>query len=228
MIIEPKDQSSTICLQKSKEIEDDIDLDEEIVIPNWDIYRLNPNQKHTFGKLLQKKEKQKRLREEIDKEYKIIEDAINILTEATRIEVDSSQPILNQLEEAIQKFNEDTDGQDKLVEKTENKLSNKVLEHIAQQISIYQVALSKILVNLETSYTNVSSLFGKLCDVTEFTKEVKDKLSKIDIDLKASAQQLQLDPSSSSAHFKKIRFLIDMQAELLREEERILSTLNDI
>ena len=58
----------------------------------------------------------------------------------------------------------------------------------------------------------MSSIFGKLCDVFEFTKEIKEKLSKIDELLKASAQQLQLDPSSSFAHFKKIRFLTDMQA----------------
>lgn len=87
-------------------------------------------------------------------------------------------------------------------------------------IAINQVELSTILVNLKVSYSNVSSIFENLCDVTKYTKEVKEKLSKIDTDLKASAQQLQLDPSSSFAHYKKIRFLTDMQAELLREEER--------
>ena len=64
---------------------------------------------------------------------------------------------------------------------------NKVLEHIAQQIVI-QVELSTILVNLETSYSDVTSLFGKLCDVLEFTKEIKENLSKIDEDLKATTQ----------------------------------------
>ena len=103
-----------------------------------------------------------------------------------------------------------------------------MLEHIAQQISIHQVELSTILVNLETSCSNVLSLFGKLCDVYEFTKKIKEKFSKIDEDLKASTQQLQLDPSSSSTHFKKIRFLSDMQVEFLREEARIRSTLIDI
>ena len=108
-----------------------------------------------------------------------------------------------QLVDAVQKFNEEIDGQDKLIEKAKKKFDNKVLEHIVHQIAIYQVELSTILVNLETSYSNVSSLFGKLCDVSEFTKEIKDKLSKIDEDMKASAQQLQLNPSSTFAHFKK-------------------------
>ncbi|WP_233357958.1 hypothetical protein, partial [Vibrio cholerae] len=57
------------------------------------------------------------------------------------------------------------------------------------------VLSTPILGNLEASCTNVSSFFGKICDISKFTKEIKDKLSKIDEDLKASAQQLQLDPS---------------------------------
>ena len=182
----------------------------------------------TFGELLHKKAKQQRLREERNKEYQIIEDVKNILAEAIGIEVDNSQPILHQLAEAVQKFYEDTGGQDKLVQKVEEKFDNKVLEHIAQQIAISQVVLSTILGPLETSCANVSSLFGKLCDVPNFTKEIKEKLSKIDEDLKASAQQLQLEPSSSFAHYKKLRFLIDMQVEFLREEARIRSKLIDV
>lgn len=63
-----------------------------------------------FGELLQNKEKQKRLREERNKEFKIIEDAKNIPAEALSIEVDTSQPILYQLVEVVQKYNEDLDG----------------------------------------------------------------------------------------------------------------------
>ena len=140
-----------------------------------------------IGELLQKKAKQQRLSEERDKEYKIIDDAKNILAEAIWVEIDSSQPILFQLVDVIQKFNEDTDGQENLIEKAKKKFNNKVLEHIAQQIAIHQVELSTILVNLKTSCSNVTSLFGNLCDVSKFTKEIKGKLSKIDIDLKASA-----------------------------------------
>ena len=62
-----------IFLGKGKEIEDGIDLDEEIVFLNWDIYKLTPDQMQIFGELLQKKEKQQKLREERDKEYKIID-----------------------------------------------------------------------------------------------------------------------------------------------------------
>ena len=50
--------------------------------------------------------------------------------------MDYTQHILIQLEEAIQKYNEDSSRQDKLIEKTERKFGNKVLEHIAQQIAI--------------------------------------------------------------------------------------------
>ena len=154
-------------------------------------------------------------------QYKIIDDANNILSKAIGIEVDYSQPILLQLAEAVQNFNDDSSGQEKLIERVEKKFDNKVLEHIAQQIAIHQVELSSILTNLETSCTNLTSLFGNMCDVTKFTKEIKRKLTKNDEDIKASAQQLQLDPSLSSACHMKIIFLSDMQAKLLREEARI-------
>ena len=159
---------------------------------------------HIVGELLQKKQKQKKLKEERDKEYKIIDDAKNVLSEAIGIEIDSSQPILLYLAEAMQKFNEESSGHEKLIEKAKKKFDGKVLEHIAQQIAIYQVELSSSLTSLETSCTNLTSLFGKLCDVIEFTKEIRRKLTKIDEDLKDSAQQLQLDPNSSSAHHMKI------------------------
>ena len=85
-----------------------------------------------ISQLLEKKAKQKKLRSERDKEYTIIENARNIITGAIGVEVDSTQQILLQLEEAIQKFNEDSSGQEKLIEKAEKKFNNKVLEHIPQ------------------------------------------------------------------------------------------------
>jgi hypothetical protein len=81
---------------------------------------------------------------------------------------------------------------------------------------------------MENSFNNVTSLFAKLCDVTEYTKGIREKLIKIDEDLKVSAQNLKLDPSSSSSHHLRIKFLSEKQAELLREEARIRTTLVDI
>lgn len=194
-IVETKPELSTRFLGKGKEKEEDIDLDEEIVFPNCHISNLNPDQMHIFGEILQKKAKQQRLREEKKKEFQIIKDAKNILPEALNIEVDTSQISLNWLAEVLQKFNNDLNGQEKLLQRVEKKFENKILELIAQKISIHQVELSTILGSLETSCNNVSLLFDKLCDISIFTKEIKDKLLKIDEDLKASAQQLQLDPS---------------------------------
>lgn len=114
------------------------------------------------------------------------------------------------------------------MQRVEKKFENKFLELIAQKISIYQVDLATILGSLETSCNNITSLFGKIHDTSNCTKEIKGKISKIDEDLKASAQQLQLDPSYNSTHYTKIRFLTDMQEELLREEARIRATLVDI
>ena len=107
------------------------------------------------------------------------------------------------------------------MEKAEKKFDNKVLEHIAQHIAIKQVELTTVLANIENSFNNVTSLFAKLCDVTEYTKEIREKLNKIDEDLKASTQNLKLDPSSSSSHHLRIKFLSEKQVELLKEEARI-------
>ena len=101
--------------------------------------------------------------------------------------MDSTQHILLQLEEAVQKFNEDSSGQEKLIEKAEKKFDKKVLEHIAQQITIKQVELATFLGNFEIFVKNVESLFAKLCDVSGFTKEIKEKLNKIDNDMQSSA-----------------------------------------
>ena len=56
-IVETKLQPSTKFFSKGKEKEEEIDLDEEIVIPNWDISNLYPDQMQIFGELLQKKAK---------------------------------------------------------------------------------------------------------------------------------------------------------------------------
>ena len=70
--------------------------------------------------------------------------------------------------------------------------------------------LPTILVTLETYVNNFVSLFVKLSDTSNFTKDITIKLSKIDEDMKASAHQLSLDPSCISTHFTKIRYLIDL------------------
>ena len=56
-IVEPKVQLSTIILSKRKWIEEDIDLDEEIEIPKWDMYNITMDKMHIVGELLQKKAK---------------------------------------------------------------------------------------------------------------------------------------------------------------------------
>ncbi|GLJ49362.1 hypothetical protein SUGI_1044140 [Cryptomeria japonica] len=215
-------------LLTGKAIEDDIDLDKEIVIPQIDLNTASIDEMRLISQLLEQKAKQKQLRIERDREFNIINGAKTILTDALGIKVDPSQHILLQLEEVVNRFNEDSSGEEKLIERTEKKFDNKVLEHIAQQIAIKQVELTTILAKLENSFNNVTSFFAKLCDVTEFTKGIRDQLKKIDDDLKASAQQLQLDPNSSSTHHSNIRFLLDKQSELLREDARIRSTLLDI
>ena len=46
--------------------------------------------------------------------------------------------------------------------------------------------------------------------------------------MQSSTSKLQTDPSSSSSHHTKVRYLADIQAEILREEARIRTNLIDI
>ena len=123
-------------LLASKEIEEDIDLDTEIEIPKIDFNTSTIEEMMMISQLLEKKAKKKQLRSERDKEYTIIENARNIIVEATCVEVDSTQHILLQLEEVVQKFNEYSSRQENLIKKVEKKSDNKVLKHISQQIAI--------------------------------------------------------------------------------------------
>ncbi|GLJ34256.1 hypothetical protein SUGI_0688480 [Cryptomeria japonica] len=175
-------------LLTGKAIEEDIDLDKEIVIPQIDLNTASIDEMRLISQMLEQKAKQKQLRSERDREFNIINGAKTILTDALGIKVDPSQHILLQLEEAVNRFNEDSSGEEKLIERTEKKFDNKVLEHIAQQIAIKQVELTTSLAKLENYFNNVTSFFAKLCDVTEFTKGIRDQLKKVDDDLKASAQ----------------------------------------
>ena len=82
--------------------------------------------------------------------------------------------------------------------------------------------------NFENSFKNAASLFAKLCDVSGFTKEIKGKLNKIDNDMQSSASSLQIDPSSSTSHHSKMKYLETLQVELLRKEARIREILIEI
>ena len=99
-VVEPKAQPC-IRLLSENEIEEDIDLDEEIEIPKWDFDNSTIDKMKIASQILYNKEKQNKLREERNREYKIIESAKNILTEVIGVEVDTSQHILFQLEEVV-------------------------------------------------------------------------------------------------------------------------------
>ena len=103
------------------------------------------------------------------------------------------------------------------MQRVERKFENKVLEKVAIKIAIDQVELSNILSILEKFANNVVSLFFELSDTSIFTKKIKDELSKIDEDMKASVHELSLDPSYTSTHYTKIKCLTNLQEKLLRE-----------
>jgi hypothetical protein len=119
-----------------KSVEEDIDLDKDIVIPKIDLDTASVDEMRMLSQLLDQKARQKQLRNKRDREYSIVENAKCIIAEAIGVDIDTSQHILSQLEEAVNKFNDDASGQEKLIEHAEKKFDNKVLGHIAQNIAI--------------------------------------------------------------------------------------------
>ena len=89
----------------SKEIEEDIDLDTTIEIPKIYFDTAIVEEMRREGQLLEKKARKKKLTSERDKEYRIIKSSKNIIVEAIGVEMVSTQHILFQLEEVVQKFN---------------------------------------------------------------------------------------------------------------------------
>ena len=81
-------------LLTSKEIKEDIDLDTEIEIPKIDFNTTTIEEMRMISQLLEKKARQKQLRSKRDKEYMIIQNSWDIITEAIGVEVDSTQHIL--------------------------------------------------------------------------------------------------------------------------------------
>lgn len=80
-----------------KEIDEDIDLDTTIKIPKIDYDTTTIEEMRLVSQLLEKKARQKKLRSERDKEYRIIESAKNIIIDAIGVEVNSTQHILVKL-----------------------------------------------------------------------------------------------------------------------------------
>lgn len=75
-------------------MEEDIDLDEEIIIPTINFDTAIVEELRLLSQRLEQKAKKKQLRNERDKQYNIIETAKNIIIEAIGVDVDSSQHIL--------------------------------------------------------------------------------------------------------------------------------------
>jgi hypothetical protein len=118
--------------------------------------------------MLKKKAKQQKLQAE-NKRNKVLIDIKGIFLDALDVNIDESQPIMDQLVEIVHKYNTDAEGQEKLLLKVERKFEHKVLEKIAKRIAINQVELTNLITVLEGILANVIKLFGKLCDVPSFT-----------------------------------------------------------
>lgn len=96
----------------------------------------------------------------------------------------------------VDKINElDIDIQQKLMERVERQYDNKVMEKVSAEIDVNMVELSNWANDVEKGISTINSLFRKLCCVLAFTKEIRDQMDKIDVDLQRSESKFILDAS---------------------------------
>jgi hypothetical protein len=125
---------SVIHKEKDKEVEasiEEINLDEDIIIPNRDTSNLTLDEMDTLGELWKKRARRQKLRVERKQRNQVLEDIKGIFYDALNIEVDEKQPILDKLVDIVHKYNEELNGQEKLLQRVERKFENKVLEKVA-------------------------------------------------------------------------------------------------
>ena len=80
----------------------------------------------------------------------------------------------------------------------------KVLNKVSTDIAVKQVEISSLVTNLEEVVHNAHSLYKKLCNVEEFTKDNQDLIDKLQLDLKSTRHSLSMDASSNSIHFNRL------------------------
>lgn len=103
-----------------------------------------------FGRAMEEKGKESNAKSWERDRTQDLEDIREIFIDVLSIEVNEKVPSIDQLIDIVHKFNEDTNGQEKLLIKAERKFENKVLKNVEQKIAIDQVELSTLIFTLET------------------------------------------------------------------------------
>ena len=111
----------------------------------------------------------------------------------------SSSPILVQLSDIVDQINnEDHDTNAKLMEWLEKKIHTKVNQKLANDIILKQVDLANTLDRVKVVLGNIFSLYTKLCDFSNFTQEINQKILSLEKNLKI---ELPTNPAHSEKHF---------------------------
>ena len=115
---------------------------------------------------------------------------------------DGTRPIIEQLSDIVDQVNnEDHDTNAKLMEWSEKKFQGKVNQKIANDIILGEVDLAKKLDRVKVVLGNIFSLYTKLCDFSNFTQEINQKILSLERNLKISSMQLPTNPTQSEKHF---------------------------
>ena len=65
----------------------------------------------------------------------------------------------------------------------EKKFENKVIEKVVVETVVREVELYKLVTNLEHVSNNVNIIFRKLCDSSTYTKDIRERMDQLKVDL---------------------------------------------
>ena len=142
---------------------------------------------------------------------------------------DAKRPILEQLSDIVDQINNEDHGTSaKLMEWLEKKFQVKVNQKISNDIILGQVGLAKKLERIMVVLWNIFSLYTKLCDFSNFTQEINQKILSLERNLKISNMQLPTNLAQSEKHFSQMLHTQRELAILTVEEATIKAKLMQI
>lgn len=174
----------------------DPELDEEIIIPSYESITLTIEKINEIQGALDRRKRQEVLRREY-KYRQALNEIKDIFMDAFSLQSpDETRPIVEQLSDIVdQVTNEDHDTNVKLMEWSERKFQGKVNEKISSGIALEQVELAKTIDKAKIVLENIFSLYRKLCDFSNFTQEINQRIMILERNLKISSMQLARDPA---------------------------------
>lgn len=153
---------------------EDIDLDEVIEIPPYDLEKITLDDMQILQEILKKKTRQEQLKRE-HKKKKVLFDIRDIFVEAFNFDdINKTEPIITQLVNIVDKVNtEDVEPNDKLFLWLERKFHKQIMVKMIESIEHHKAKLSSKDEEIKEVLNKAYTLISKLCNIGFFIDEIQ-------------------------------------------------------